>query len=48
MCQVVAISLQLGFTIMFPDYFSLIFFSKMINFREKNQEIKVLMSANLK
>ena len=37
-----------GFTITFLDYFLLIFFSKMTNFKEKSREIRVSISAHLK
>ena len=47
-CHAILCIITSGFTITFPDYFPLIFFSKMTNFKEKNQEIKVLISAHLK
>ena len=47
-CRTILCIITSGFTITFQDYFPLIFFSKITNFKEKNREIKVLMSAHLK
>ena len=47
-CRTILCIITSGFTMTFLDYFPLIFFSKMTKFKEKNWEIKVLISAHLK